>query len=101
MPARDSAPDLRVLAAYVRNRLTAGETAEFWVKGARVFIVPLPAQQALLVASERGESLLLTGAEPVHASTFVAGRFSLQRAAMLSRLFNVLRDTTGTLRKRK
>lgn len=100
MPASAKEPDLRVLAGYVRNRLKDNQTAEFWVHGHRIFLIPMPQQSALLVASERGESILLTGKEPIHTATFISGRFSLQRAAFLTRLIDAIRGTTGTLGKR-
>lgn len=87
--------DLRGLAGYVRNRLAAGEVAEFRAAGATFFIVMLPLRR-VLVATDKGESFVVSDTTPVSIPTLVAGRFSLARAAYLCHLFRAMSGKVRT-----
>lgn len=89
--------DYSTLAGFIRNRLREGKAADFIIAKAPVFVVPASAWgdtlPAMLVAGPRGESLLINPGTVLNASSFVVGGFSLQRAAILARVFRCLIDT--------
>lgn len=95
-------PDLSRLAAYVRNRLEAEGTARIVLNKRTVYIIKadrlgdtLP---GLLVASDLGESVMVRPDMPLNSGIFVSGRFSLQRAATLSKLFLAMRGTNRLIK---
>ena len=96
-------PDITVLAGYVRNKLRAGRTATVVLAKRRVHIIPhttlgqdIP---GLLVASDKGESLWVHPNTPLNAAMFSAGGFGLQRARLLTRVFNAIRGNLANVEK--
>ena len=88
-------PDLSVLAGYVRNRIKAGQSAQFMYAGRRVFIVPTTAfgdtLPGMLVAVAPGASIVVEPDTPLGTITFVAAGFRLHFAVFLVNLFLAIR----------
>lgn len=92
--------DYSVVAGHVRNRLRAGQATSLMIDKRRVFFIPtgifgdtLP---AVLVASEKRESLLVHPHTPLNRQAFVAGGFSLTRARTLASIFDAIRGKQST-----
>lgn len=95
--ASDPGPDMRILAGFVRNKVSAGRTATFMLDKRRVHVIPHTVLDqeipGLLVCSDRGESLWIEPHSALNALRFQSGGFSLHRAKILVRLFTAIRGT--------